>query len=203
ARCDGGSGTRPGAVRDALHEAFPLEDDALVDLERRGRDVALHLAGSVDLDRPLGADVADDQPLHDDLADVDLGVDLRALADDEHVVGEDLARDLPVDADRALERELALELASFAEEGVDLAHDLGSLRYRHGHTLAPRARRGQSLGPSFASCQSSRRNMSMVLRTVAVVLGVVLAGCIDRGLQGQNENGQPGQSNAVPGPGPA
>src|SRR5262249_60152887 len=106
---------RPGRVRrrllalgDALHVAPPLEDHAAIDLERRGGDVALDLAGGLDLDRLLGADVPDDGALDDDLADVDLGFDLGAFTHDEHVVGEDLSGELSLDPDRPLEGQLAL-----------------------------------------------------------------------------------------------
>src|SRR5262249_14592055 len=59
--------------------------------------------------------------LDDDLPDVDLGLDERALADDERVVGEDLAAKAAVDANGALERELALERGAASEQRGDLA----------------------------------------------------------------------------------
>ena len=43
------------------------------------------------------------------LADLDLGFDHRALADDEHVLGEHLALEPAVDADGTVERQLAFE----------------------------------------------------------------------------------------------
>ena len=49
------------------------------------------------------------------------GLDLRALADHEDVIGEHLALEAAVDADRALERELAFERRSASEQGRDLA----------------------------------------------------------------------------------
>jgi len=49
-----------------LHLTVALEDDALVDEQARRDDVAAHAAGRVDLDRALGAHVADDVPLDDD-----------------------------------------------------------------------------------------------------------------------------------------
>src|SRR5262245_53812119 len=64
ARLSGG-----GAV--LLHLALAVEDHALVDRERRRRDVAPHAGGGVDLHRALRVDVAVDRPLDDDRADVD------------------------------------------------------------------------------------------------------------------------------------
>ena len=58
---------------------------------------------------------------------------IAPFADDEHVVGEDLARELAVDADGALERQLAFELRPAAEERGDLALRPFTLcRKRHG-----------------------------------------------------------------------
>src|SRR5262245_50716762 len=122
----GAGGQAPVALGDALHVAAAFEGHALVDLQGRRGDVAPHPPRRVDLDGALGADVPDDEALDDDVADIDLGVQLGALADDEDVVGEDLTGELAVDADRALEGELALEGAAPAQEGVDLTDSVGA-----------------------------------------------------------------------------
>ena len=91
----------------------------------------------VQLDRALGADVPVDLAVDDDGAAGDLGVDLRALADDQHVVRHDGAGELAVDADGPLEGELALELGPAAEQGVEVAGGGGDggqlIALQHGH----------------------------------------------------------------------
>src|SRR5207302_8640918 len=71
-------------------------------------------------------------------ADVDLRRDLGAFADHQHVVGEDLAGELAVDADGAFEGELAFEFTAAAQERVDFP--FGAFRVRRdwhgGATLA-------------------------------------------------------------------
>src|SRR5262249_2030148 len=108
-----------------LHERAALEHHALVDLQRRRVEGALPRAGAVDPDRALRLDVADPRALDDDLADIDLGLDHRALADHEDVIGEHLALEPAVDPDRAVERELALERGAAPEQRGDLALRLG------------------------------------------------------------------------------
>src|SRR5262245_46142134 len=88
---------------DAVHLAVALEYDAFVDEQRRRDDVAVHARGRMQLDRSLGANVAMDASLDDDDADLDFGLHLGALADDQDVVGEDLAAKLAIDANGPLE----------------------------------------------------------------------------------------------------
>src|SRR4029079_3305032 len=127
----GCSGTRRRGR--ALHERAALEHHALVDLQARRVDVALHPARRVDLDRALGLDVPDHRALHDDLADVDLGLDVGALAADEHVVREHLTLELAVDAEGPLERQLALERRPPSEQGRDLSErTFATSRLHHG-----------------------------------------------------------------------
>src|SRR5687768_17572645 len=59
--CGGGRRAGGRAIRrERLHEGAPLEDHALVDLERRRVEVAFDAPRRVDLDRALRRDVADD-----------------------------------------------------------------------------------------------------------------------------------------------
>src|SRR5262245_37115651 len=74
----------------------------------------------MDLDRALRLDVADDGALDDHLADIDLGLDVGTLADHQDIVGEHLALEPAVDADGAVERELAFERGSASEQRRDL-----------------------------------------------------------------------------------
>src|SRR5262249_32084255 len=104
---------------DAVHLAGALEHDAFVD-EQRGRDdVAVDARGRMQLDRPLGANVAVDASLDDDDADLNFGLDLGALADDQDVIGEDLAAKLPVDTNGPLEGQLPFKFGAAAEQRVD------------------------------------------------------------------------------------
>ena len=141
-----------GAAR--LHLALAVEQDALLDEERGGVDVAAHPARGVNLHAPLGHDVAAHGALNHDGADRYLGVDFRALTDDEHVLGEDLAGQLAVHADGPFEGQLALELAASAKQGGDLRggaglascgrlwdcrHDSGAEPYNLGHRQSTRS----------------------------------------------------------------
>src|SRR5690606_945897 len=103
-----------------LHLARALELDASLDEERRGADVADQLARGVDLEGLARADVPVHRaPADDDRRDVDLGVDLGAVADDERVVALDLAFEDAVDAHAAFEIELPLEPGAATEECRD------------------------------------------------------------------------------------
>src|SRR5262249_26177427 len=113
--------------------AVAFEDDALVDEQGRGDDVAAHARRGVQLDRALGADVPGDVALDDHDADLNLGLHLGALASDQDVVVDDLADQLDVAADGGVEGELAFEFAAAAEEGVDLGGGFGGRgQLRHG-----------------------------------------------------------------------
>src|SRR5262249_37284264 len=91
-----------------------------------------------DLDRSLGADVSDHRPLDDDFADVDFRLETGPLTDDQHVVREHLPLERTVDPDGPLERELALEFAPPAKEGIDFTHhSLLALRRGRGHAPHP------------------------------------------------------------------
>src|SRR6266508_93559 len=104
-----------------VHVRAALEDDALLDDERRRGDVAVHLRRAAQLDGGRRLDVADDLALDDDRPAADRRRDLGAVADHEQVVGRDLAGERAVDPDLALEGELALELGALAEKCVQVA----------------------------------------------------------------------------------
>ncbi len=83
--------------------------------------VADDLAGSMHLDGGFGAHVAVHDPAaNDDGGDVDFGVNLGALSNDERVVAPDLALEDAIDADTTLEVELAFEFRSAPEESGNL-----------------------------------------------------------------------------------
>src|SRR5579862_8539315 len=131
------------------HGALALEDDALVDHEARGEDVAEDLAGRADLEPLTGGDVARDLAVNDDRGAVDLRIDDGGLADGERVLRADLALHMSLDADGALEGELAADTAPLAEErgrrGRVVA--VGSLALGHLHLPGRRvARRSSGLG---------------------------------------------------------
>ena len=68
-----------------------------------------------------GRDVPLDQAAHDQRPDIDLGLHLAGLADDEQLVADDLAFELAVDANRTGKTEDPFELGPLPEEGADLA----------------------------------------------------------------------------------
>ena len=140
----GRRGRRPCAH---LHVAVEL--GALFDHERRGVDVARHVRRLVQHDLIAGVDVALDHTADHDADRLDRGVDLSRLADDQGVVAGDLAAEGAVDADRILERELALELGALIDEGREVAEGGASTAARAaaGH----RGRRPHRLRPTLAS----------------------------------------------------
>src|SRR2546421_332058 len=105
----------------ALHLGATFEDNALLDAERRTRDVATYLGRPVKLHRSRRLDVPDDVALDDDGAAADLGRDLGALADVQGVVRRDLTGEGAVDPDLAFKGELALELRPLTERRVQIA----------------------------------------------------------------------------------
>jgi hypothetical protein len=62
-----------------------------------------------------------DQAAHDQRPDVDLGLHLAGLTDDEQFVADNLAFELAIDANRTGEAEDPLEVGPLPEEGADLA----------------------------------------------------------------------------------
>src|SRR5690606_15439048 len=113
------------------HDAAALEDDALVDEDLRGLDVAADGAAAVDLHQVGRPNVADEgAPTDDQRAHVHRGLDERAVAQDEHALAEDVALEATIDANAAFESELALVLRTTAEQGVDLS-EAGQVLVRH------------------------------------------------------------------------
>ena len=111
-----------------------LELDAAVDEHGRGVDVAVEPAGGVNLDGSLRANIPMDGPTpDDDRRDVNLGVHLGAVADDERVVALDLALEGPVDTYSTLEVQLAFEVRAATQEGGDFG---GGERGIHGGPLS-------------------------------------------------------------------
>src|SRR5713101_7513299 len=100
------------------HVAVAVEHDALVHDEGRGNEVGLHAGVPAELDRVASLDLAVDLAVDHDGAAGDVGGDLRGLADDEEVVGGDLAGEGAVETDLTLEAELAFEHEPWAERGV-------------------------------------------------------------------------------------
>src|SRR3990172_6935571 len=139
-RRSAGRAPREHPLVQVLHLALALEDDALLDHQRRTLDVAAHLRRVVQLDRVLGPHVSLHLAVHDDAAAGDLGGNLGALTDDEHIARDDGAGELAVDPYRSLEGQLALELGASPEQGVQLARRAGAaghfLTLQYGHGLA-------------------------------------------------------------------
>src|SRR5690606_11795863 len=89
------------------HRAVPLEHDAFLDDEARRRHVSEELAGGADLELLARADVAGHLAAEHDRLAVDLSVDHRRFGDEQGRGRDDLSLDVPRDAGRALEGDLA------------------------------------------------------------------------------------------------
>jgi hypothetical protein len=136
----GGHGRRLGRVL-LGHPAVALEEHALLH-EHHGRlHVAEDARGAAQLHALGGEHVAHDLAADEDHAGVDGGVDDAFLADDERVVGGDLALELAVQHDGAAEGVLALDLRRLVDEGAEIAVAGGGclaavLLAEHGRTPA-------------------------------------------------------------------
>jgi hypothetical protein len=131
-RSCGGWSFRDGLGIERIHPAAPLKLDAPIDEDGRRVNVAVELAGGVNLDRGLRADVAmDGAAADDDGGHVDLRVNLGAVADDECIVAVNFAFEGPIDADAPLEVELAFEGGATPEEGGDLGGGERGIHGRH------------------------------------------------------------------------
>src|SRR5579872_226627 len=120
-RRGGGEGLACDLSIDRVHPTRALELDSAIDEDRRRVQVAQDLTGCVHLDRRPRANVSVNRAAaHDDRRDVDLGMNLGPLPDDEGVVAPDLPLENAVDPDAPLEVKLAFELRAAAEEGGDL-----------------------------------------------------------------------------------
>src|SRR3954471_2927897 len=119
-----------GAGRAAarVHLARTVEEDSSLDHDGGGGQRPAHLRGGLQLHAFGGLGVAVVVADHDQRADLDLALHVRALADDEGVAGDDLARELAVDPDAPLEQELSLEGAALSEQGIQLARPRASAR---------------------------------------------------------------------------
>src|SRR5262249_23490767 len=108
------------------HLAASLEVHAAIDEDGGRVEGARDLGRRVEFDGVARKDVRLDLAARDDARrHVDLARDEGALADDEHVLPADLAAEAPVDADAALEEELALEVRPLAEQRRDLGRPPG------------------------------------------------------------------------------
>src|SRR5262245_49946274 len=102
------------------HLAGPLEERPVLDDELRGDEGGLDLRAGEELDALTSVDAAGDGPPYRDDAAVDLRLHLPRLADDERVVGHDLALQPSVDAHRVAEAQLPQELRPLVHEPVQV-----------------------------------------------------------------------------------
>src|SRR6266851_760779 len=103
------------------HTAVPLEQDPLLEHHHGGLHVTVDPRRPLQLDPLHGPQVADDFPVHHQAARPDIGLEDRALPDDQGVVGADLALELTVQHHGAAERVTAFDLRPLVDEGRQLA----------------------------------------------------------------------------------
>jgi len=98
-----------------------LEAHALIDHDHRRLDVAVDPGGAAELDALGREDVSDDLTVDQDHPGANGSVDDALFADDQGVAGVDLAAELAVQHDGAVEGVLALDLGAFVDEGREVA----------------------------------------------------------------------------------
>src|SRR5205807_821798 len=81
----------PNGGRLRIHVAVALEDDSLIHREGERRHVGFHAGTPAELDGVTSLDLPGDLAPDDDRAATDVRVDLRLLADDQEIVGDDRA----------------------------------------------------------------------------------------------------------------
>src|SRR5437867_4368105 len=113
------------------HVAVPVEHDALVHDQRRGREVGLHAGVSAKLDGVAGLDLPVDLAVDHNGAAGDVSRDFGRLADDEEIVRGDLAGEGAVETDLTLEAELSFEHEPWAERGVARRVSAPALVFTH------------------------------------------------------------------------
>src|SRR5262249_34770559 len=137
-------GPHRGAPRRSL-VAVPLEEGPVLDDQLRRYQRTLDLGPCQQLDLLPALHLAADGAPDRDHAAVDLGVDHAGLADDQQVVGDDLALDAPVDAERVAKAQLPEKLRALIQEPVQL---LGAKALDLDHRPSRRPRRLLAFKPS-------------------------------------------------------
>src|SRR2546428_4299335 len=141
-----------GSVADILllagvHVDVPLEHAPLVDHQVRllERDITDDPAGWMNLQLLLDVDRPGHLAAHGQHPDVDVRLDLARLAYDQLLLRDDLAADLPIDAQDIPEADLPVDLRPFRQEPADvvLGHvvlEQGVLAERHDESSLHRFR---------------------------------------------------------------
>src|SRR5437773_1380591 len=114
-----------------VHLAGSVEEDAPLDDDGCGREVAAHLGRGLQLDALRRGGVALVVAEADQGADLHVGLHFGALADDQLIGGDDFSRELAVDPGGAFEAELAFALAALAEQRVQLGAARGGGKRSH------------------------------------------------------------------------
>src|SRR5207237_6810381 len=94
-----GAADRGMVVAGRIHRARPIEEHAALHHDRRGGDVSAHLRRRLQLDRLRRGGLSLVVAQADQRAHADGGLHFGAFADDQRIGGDDLARELAVDAD--------------------------------------------------------------------------------------------------------
>jgi len=99
-----------------FHVAVSLEDRSLLNVEVSRSQVAVHDRWSTDLDRARRDDVAREGAFHDQAGRRDLGLHFGGWAQVERAVGSNFSGEHAIDSHPSLERQLAIEGRSLAED---------------------------------------------------------------------------------------
>src|SRR4030042_673956 len=117
--CPSEVGARAGRLPRGVTGDFQV--GSVLDLHLGRIDRAGHSAVLVDLYFFRSLDVALELAVDDEIADLDLSLDVARIADDQHRIGIDLALEVPVDAEGALEGKVAVEEGVLGEKAGHLS----------------------------------------------------------------------------------
>jgi len=94
---------------DLPHPAAAFEDNAFIHHHGRGLEVSKDLSRGMDFDLLRCEEIAPNLPAHDQMGDLNLGLDDGVIADNQSSVPHDLSFEMPVDPDGAGKRELSVK----------------------------------------------------------------------------------------------
>ena len=101
------------------HFTASLEDDAFINTEAGGEDVASKDGGAMDFNPMFCLEASVDFSTNNDGAGIDLGVDTCAFSDDQGIRGVDLPAEDSSDPNGAVKTELPLKLAATIDDGCN------------------------------------------------------------------------------------
>jgi len=104
---------------DPLHPAAAFKDNPFVHHHGGSLEVSKNPSRGMDFDLLRGEEIAPNLPAHDQMSDLNLGLDDGVVSDNQSSVPGDFPFEMPVDPDGTGKRELSVELRVLSQKGFD------------------------------------------------------------------------------------